>query len=240
MGVGLPAMAQGSGLNGRWKADMASMKYDGATVTVTGDDKAFTVSGTGPDMKVVCDGKPFDGRDGEKETCTKAGMVYTMVSRKGGKVVSRGTATVAGDTETRRFTIYPSDGSAPFSVTSTMKRVSGGPGMVGVWKEVGFKSASETGILSIAVKGDMIAFKETDDPKPVNAKLGGPDQKFLDGMMSIRLADDHTLKVTYKGDDGKVRRENTFALSGDGKTITETDITPAPGASKMVLTLHKQ
>ncbi len=218
---------------------MASMKYDGATVTVTGDDKAFTVSGTGPDMKIVCDGKPFDGRDGEKGTCTKAGMVYTIVNRKGGKVVSRGTATVAGNTETRRFTIYPSDGSAPYSVTSTLKRVSGGPGVTRVCKEQSFHSASETGVLSIEVKGDAIAFKETDDPKPVNAKLGGPDQKFLDGMMSIRLADDHTLKVTYKDLEGKVRRENTFVLSGDGKTITETDITPDPGASKMVVVLHK-
>jgi hypothetical protein len=190
-------------------------------------------------MKIVCDGKPFEGRDGEKETCTKAGMVYTMVSRKDGKVASRGTATVAGDTETRHFTIYPSDGSAPYSVTSKLKRVSGGPGITGVWKEQSFKSASETGILSIDVKGDMIAFKETDDPKPVMAKLGGPDQKFLDGMMAIRRADDHTLKVTYKDQDGKVRRENTFVLSGDGKTITETNLTPDPGASKMVLVLHK-
>jgi len=46
--------------------------------------------------------------------------------------------------------------------------------------------------------------------------------------MSVKLADPHTLKVTYKDDDGKVRRENTFVLGEDGTTITETDVNPAP------------
>jgi hypothetical protein len=57
--------------------------------------------------------------------------------------------------------------------------------------------------------------------------------------MAVKLADPHTLKVTYKGDDGKVRRENTFALSEDGATIIETDVTPAPSLSTMVVVLHK-
>jgi hypothetical protein len=57
--------------------------------------------------------------------------------------------------------------------------------------------------------------------------------------MSVKLADPHTLKVTYKGDDGKVRRENTFVLSPDGHSITETDVTPAPAPSTMSLVFHK-
>jgi len=57
--------------------------------------------------------------------------------------------------------------------------------------------------------------------------------------MSVKLVDAHTLKVTYKDSEGKVRRENTFALSQDGKTITETDVTPAPGPTTMSVALHK-
>ena len=57
--------------------------------------------------------------------------------------------------------------------------------------------------------------------------------------MSVKLADPHTLKVTYKGDDGKVRRDNTFVLGNDGTTITETDVTPAPSPSTMSVVLHK-
>ena len=52
--------------------------------------------------------------------------------------------------------------------------------------------------------------------------------------MSVKQIDPHTLKVTYSS-DGKVRRENTFVLSADGKTITETDVTPDPSPSTMSL-----
>ena len=55
----------------------------------------------------------------------------------------------------------------------------------------------------------------------------------------MKLADPHTLKVTYKDGDGKVRRENTFALGEDGTTITETDVTPAPSPSTLSVVLHK-
>jgi hypothetical protein len=57
--------------------------------------------------------------------------------------------------------------------------------------------------------------------------------------MSVKLTDPHTLKVTYKDDDGKVRRENTFVLGKGSTTITETDITPAPSPSTMSVVLHK-
>ena len=50
----------------------------------------------------------------------------------------------------------------------------------------------------------------------------GAESKVGDlGTMLAKLADAHTLKVTYRS-DGKVRRENTFVLSEDGKTIVET------------------
>jgi hypothetical protein len=58
--------------------------------------------------------------------------------------------------------------------------------------------------------------------------------------MAVKAIDPHTLKVFYAGDDGKVRRENTFVLSPDGKTISETDFTPAPGSAAMTLLFHKQ
>ena len=38
---------------------------------------------------------------------------------------------------------------------------------------------------------------------------------------SIRKVDVHTLKVTYSSLDGKVRRENTFVLNANGKSISE-------------------
>ena len=56
--------------------------------------------------------------------------------------------------------------------------------------------------------------------------------------MSVKREGPRTLKVTYS-DHGKVTRENTFVLSANGKTITETDVTPAPSASTMSVQFHK-
>ena len=74
----------------------------------------------------------------------------------------------------------------------------------------------------------------------MTCKLDGTETKFPDGgTMSVKLADPHTLNVTYKDDDGKVRRENTFALSEDGTTITETVGYPGSSPSIMSVVLHK-
>jgi len=61
----------------------------------------------------------------------------------------------------------------------------------------------------------------------------------LGGTMSVKAIDAHTLKVFYSDDSGALRRENTFVLSLDGKMISETDFTPAPGAAAMTLLFHK-
>jgi hypothetical protein len=46
------------------------------------------------------------------------------------------------------------------------------------------------------------------------------------------------LKVTYSN-GGTMQRENTFVLSSNGKTIKETDVTPAPMASTMSVMFKK-
>jgi hypothetical protein len=57
--------------------------------------------------------------------------------------------------------------------------------------------------------------------------------------MEVKLDGPRTLKVTYRDKDGKLQRENTFALSANGKTVKETDVTPAPMASTMSMLFHK-
>jgi hypothetical protein len=146
---------------------------------------------------------------------------------------------VSGDGKTRTSTSeYSPDDETPYTMTSVSERVSGGPGVAGDWKEVKFTALQDHGVMTIAVNGDNVDFKETDGPKPTTCKLDGTETKFGDGTMSVQLADPHTLKVTYRS-DGQVRRENTFALSDDGQTITETDVTPDPSPSTMSVVLHK-
>jgi hypothetical protein len=94
-------------------------------------------------------------------------------------------------------------------------------------------------VLSIAVNGDSVDFKETDNDKPLTCKLDGTPIKFGRGTISVKQVGPRTLKVTYSSPDGKVGRENTFILSKDGKTIHETDITPAPAHSTMSVMFNK-
>jgi hypothetical protein len=116
---------------------------------------------------------------------------------------------------------------------------SGGPGISGTWKEVHFAESAESGLLTIAISGDSVAFKETDAEKPTVCKLDGTEVKLYGtSTMAIKLDGSHTLKVTYRT-DGKIRRENTFELSPDGKTIKETDVTPDPSPSTTSMLLHK-
>ena len=238
--VGLNAAAQTNPWNGSWKADPASMKFSGGTMTIATDASGYTVtSSDGKQLtKVRCDGTPErDESSGTMRSCTKTANGYEVTQTADGKVVRKSTVTAEGKTMTIVRNVTPPSGD-PYTMTIKHERVGSGKGVAGTWKEVGFTESQDTGILSIQVDADNIAFKETDMPAPLNLKLDGTDVQQPGGTASARLADDHTLKITYKDAKGTVRRENTFVLSSDGNTITETDVTPTP-PSTMQLTLHK-
>lgn len=239
--LGRTCSAQANPWNGSWKLDAASLNFEGATFSVAADADGFTMTRGGQAQpKLVCDGTAQKDPTGAMITCAKSPDGYALTVTRDGKTVQKATISISADGNTRTNTaeIFPTD-SAPFTRTMIAKRVSGGPGPAGEWKEVSFSSSVDSGILSIAVHGDSVDFKETDSPKPITCKLDGTETAFGNmGTMSVRFADPHTLKVTYKS-DGKVRRENTFALSEDGKKITETDVTPDPSPSTMSVVLHK-
>jgi hypothetical protein len=222
--------------NASWKMDLASSQFEGSSFSVAVTPAGFTVTRMGKAAPaVVCDGKPHDGSNGVTYACTKTSTGYRITNTKAGKTINNVTITIAGSTMTRKQEF---SGPPASWISSTAKRVSGGPGATGVWKTVAVRE-SMNDPLTIAIHGDSIDFKETDQPKPVTAKLDGSETKLPDiGTIAVRLIDPHTLKVVYRM-DGKIRRENTFALSLDGKTISETDFTPDPGASTQTMLLHR-
>ena len=237
----LSCMAQDNPWNGSWKSEPSSFHYEAATFSIATDAKGYTVTTTGvAGTPVVCDGKPHTNAGGNDVTCVKSATGYTVTTSKDGKPLSKNHVSVVGSTMTRKIDFTPADG-APYSMGFVSKRVSGGPGVAGVWKPTGFSESQDTGVLGITVTGDSVAFKETDSSTPVHCNLDGSPTKVpaLGGTMAVKAIDPHTLKVYYHSDDGTLRRENTFVLSLDGKTISETDFTPAPGAAAMTLLLHK-
>lgn len=237
LALGSSSLAQtASPWNGSWKMDLSTSHFEGASFSVAVNPGGFTVTRMGKaSPPVVCDGKPHNGSDGVTYTCVKTTNGYRIANSRAGKAVGTATITVAGSTMTRKQD-FP--GTPPSWIISTAKRLSGGPGASGVWKTVAVRE-SMTDPLTIAVHGDSIDFKETDQPKPATVKLNGSETKLPDvGTVSIRLVDPHTLKVVYRM-NGEVRRENTFVLSLDGKTISETDFTPSPSPSTMTVLLHR-
>lgn len=238
----LPCVAQANQWNGSWKVDPSTVKYEGPTMSIATDADGYVVTRQGKaGPKTICDGKPHKDSTGAMVTCTKAGTGYVLNVSNNGKRTNRITTTLSADgkTMTRRNEIFPDDGSSPYTMTNVSKRTAGGPGMSGDWKVMSFSESQDKGILSIDVKGDTIAFKETDNNKPVMLKLDGTPEKFMGGTMAVKMDNPHTLTVIYTGNDGKVRRHNTFELSGDGKTLTETDVTPDPSPSTMSMKFHK-
>jgi hypothetical protein len=239
--LNLPCVAQVNPWNGSWKLDPASVKYVGPTYSVQTDAEGYTVTRQGkPDPKVICDGQPHAMPKGVTTVCTKAGSGYQVESNRNGKLASKVKIELAQDGNTRTATVrvFP-EGAAPFTRTITSKRVSGGPGLSGVWKEVKVDEPDDQGLLTIEVKGDSVAFKETDVDKPITCKLDGTEMKTsANSTMSVKQISPTTLKVTYRL-DGEIRRENTFVLGANGKTITETDVTPSPSPSTTSMLLHK-
>jgi hypothetical protein len=233
--------AQSNPWNGSWKIDRSTLNYDGPTVSIATDADGYTVTRGGKaSPKVVCDGKPNAPVNGTVTTCTKSGTGYELENTRDGKPASKVKIEVSADgtTMTRTADITPADGSSPFTMTFISKKISGGEGAPAVWKETSFNESQDTGVLTIQVNGDSVDFKETDNDKPITCKLDGTPTAMGPRGMSVKLVDPHTLKVTYSN-NGEVQRENTFVLSEDGKTIKETDVTPAPAASTMSVMFNK-
>jgi hypothetical protein len=235
-------VAQENPWNGSWKVDAATMKYDGPTFSVAVDADGYTVTEDGKaNPKMVCNGQPQKRDGGMMMTCTKTSDGYALEATRDGKTVNKATISLAsnGKTATRKVEIFPADGS-PYTMTSSRKRVSGGPGLAGTWKETSFSESQDTGILAIKVEGDSVSFKETDQDTPNICKLDGTPTKIGTRTMTAKMDGPRTLKVTYSDSDGKVQRENTFVLSENGKTVKETDVTPEPSPSRMSVTFHKE
>jgi len=232
--------AQANPWDGSWKTDRSSIKYDGPTFSVATDAEGYTITRGGTaNPKTVCDGKAHQVPNGML-SCTKAGTGYELALDKDGKTIRKATISISADgkKETVKSTSFPANGQ-PYTITTLSERQSGGPGMSGVWKEASFTDSRETGVLKIKVTGDSVSFQETDMPTAMVCKMDGtPTNVPGSGTVSIKKVDAHTLTVTYSSDN-KVRRENTFVLSADGKSISETDVTPAPAVSKLSITLHK-
>lgn len=241
----LSCMAQATNWNGSWKVDPSSIKFDGPKFTVTPESDGYSVKmGGDAPAKTVCDGRPHAptaaAPAGTMYTCTKSATGYQIETSRAGKKVRKTDLALSRDekTMTRTSETFPAQGE-PFTMTTNSKRVSDGKGFAGEWQQTEVQESQDTGILTIAMAGGKVSLKETDNPKAIECTLDGTEVHLDEtSTVAATMAGPKTLKVTYRG-DGKVRRENTFVLSDDGKSIQETDLTPEPAVSTTSMVFHK-
>ena len=236
--VNLCCSAQTNLFHGSWKLDPASKKFDGTNFTMASDATSFTTT-TAPNhpSKTVCDGQPRPDPSGTPATCRKSGSGYTIDTDK---PESHDTISLSpdGNTLTHHIEYVASDGKRG-TIIQTSKRVSGGPGIDGEWHPIGFDILPDPGIVTIAIDGDTVQFKESNQDKPTTYKLDQTEVSSPDGSAgSAKLVDPHTFKMTYSR-NGIMTQENTFVVSDDGKTLTETDISPEPNRSTFSAVYHK-
>ena len=234
-------LAQDNPWNGSWKADPSSLRYEGPTYSVKTEPDGYTVIVDGKAQpKTLCNGAAQDMGGGVTRLCTRTSNGYVLESTKDGKVVRRATLTnmPGGPVTSRKVEMFPADGP-PVSTLDTSKKLPGGNGATTLWKETSFTESADTGILTIHIAGNQVEFKETDVKEPDKLTLDGTEKRISDfETMALKQVDAHTLKETFKNNDGSLRQENTFVLSPDGKSIRETDVSKAR-SSTMTIVLRK-
>jgi hypothetical protein len=211
---------------GKWKLDVSrSMIVDRMRVQSVGPNRyAFNFEG-GPTETILADGTDQPGLPGTTLS-VKAEDARTLkvVRKQDGRVIVSATWKLSEDGRTLRdaFTNVQLDGSR-LTVDYVYRRMSGTSGFAGVWesttKPVGLNL--ELGIEPYDSKG--LSFVSSGSVKSVT--FDGRDHALpgaKEGLTaSGRRRDARAMEYT-ESNRGKVERTRQFALSPDGRTLTET------------------
>jgi hypothetical protein len=247
VGLSVPCVAQDNPWNGSWKLDKSTVKFDGPIISVATKENSFIVSRYGrlaPNH--ICDGQPRKQDDGRGTTCitTSTGYVIITAATEDGKQPElKETVSFSKDGNSMTIVNDTTQQGRPIKTQYISKRISGGPGFGGEWKQVTpTESPSDPGILGIDVQGDSVVFTHSDSMKPMTYKLDGTPTT-IGGQRTVeaKLDGSHTLTVTNRN-NGNVAQEITFVLSADGHTIQEKEVTPEPAPGKTLvsyMTYHK-
>jgi hypothetical protein len=225
--LGLAGVAQAGepSLAGSWKLNMQKSQFSGGTITI---DKKPTglmhFFGGGFEFDFDTSGKEFPAPDGgmiSAKQVDPSTMLFT--GKMNGKVMSTYTLTAKGDTLTSVMKANKPDGSV-LEQTTTSKRVSGGPGVMGKWKADKVSGAPASMKITMDASGVSVDFPEFQ--MSVKGKLDGKEYPvIITGAPSkmtwvFEKAAPNGLKVTTRL-SGKATNVDTFTVSADGKTLTD-------------------
>lgn len=210
--------AAATGIDGTWKADLATVKIDSKPNEFLLQNGQYTCKTCVPSLTVAADGafhplkRPYS--DSTSVKVDDANNV-TITSKKGDAVVGMTKLTVSADgkTLTRHFTDSSVPGAAPTTGDETETRVADAPAgahaVSGSWKEANYSNVSDAGLVVTFKQDGNTLHMSTPGGVSYDAQVGGP-------AVPIKGDTANTTAQVTKGADGTF----TETDARDGKTIS--------------------
>ena len=224
---GTPAAAA-AGIEGTWKADLASSQYEDEPDVYLLKDGQYNCSSCNPPLTVAADGKFHPVADRPYYDSAAITVVddrtVKFERKKGDRDVGSSTWTLSADGKTLNVDFIDKSAATPVSGKGTSTRVAAAPagahGVSGSWKANTLQSLSDEGLtFSYDVEGDTIK-NRSGDGTSFEAKIGGPEvpvQGDSSGLVvAVTKPSDNSYVETYKR-DGKVVGVATVTIGADGK-----------------------
>jgi hypothetical protein len=243
-----PCFAKDSPWNGTWKENQAKSKMSGDTITYTAKSGGvFHYSNGGTiEYDFACDGKSYPTLADRSVTCTGApDTAADFTNMAHGAVLSKYHRTISADGKTMTIhgTAMRPDGKTE-DFDESYKRVTGTKGLAGKWLDVKVQEQDEE-VMTVTVDDKMLHIEVPSQKQVMDGKLDGSDGKVNGPNIPPGAAPAYKLvtpnKISYAIKlNGKVLFDGTYALSADGKTLTEEEWVPGRMAEKSTVIYDKK
>jgi hypothetical protein len=213
---------------GTWKLNVAKSDFGETTVTyarTTSGEMQFTALGQSYAFQIDGNEYPslFGGAAAWKQI--DATTWETAIKQKG-KLINTSVTKLSADGKTLTTNeTGPKPTGGTFDRTTVYARVSGGPGLVGVWKTKNPPRMPR--IVELVPSGaNDLAIRFPDDLESCEAKFDGKDYPMAGPIaqpgltLAVQKAGLRSFEVTGK-QDGKPIFKFSFAAADDGKTLTQ-------------------
>ena len=245
------AAASLEALNGTWKVDLASLKFEQKPNEFMLKDGSYSCPTCLPPLTAAADGQyhAVADRPYYDSMSIKAVDDRTVEFRrkKGDKEVSSTVLTVSedGNTLTNKFVDSTTPNSPPIEGTSTSTRAGPAPegahAISGKWMPDKFADYSEQALdMTYQVSGKTVT--QTSQGQTWTAELGGPAVAIQNDpggtMVAVAAEGANGIRETYTR-DGKEVGVNTLVPSADGKSFAYTGVDPRD-QSKVTFTANKK
>ncbi|MCH8615975.1 hypothetical protein LZ016_07665 [Sphingomonas sp. SM33] len=228
-------------LNGTWKTDRDSVKFEGKPDEFVLKDGKFTCSTCIPPVDLVADGQFHEvtGRPYADHMSIKAvdDKSLEWKSQKGGRDTFAATFSVSadGNTLTRKFKDMTTPNAPPVEGASSSKRVGAAPAgahaVSGQWMAEHVNEYSEDALnATYKVEGNKVSWSGMG--QSYTAELGGPAVPVTGdiGGTTVQVSvEGNGLKEVFTR-DGKVVSEAVTVPSADGQSVTWTSTDPRDGS----------